>query len=279
MVNPISIQDKSKESYFTFDSLVDDNELLDRLEHENIKTFNEKLLCFNLSLLNSNNFIFFSLILLAVLSLILVISDGNNGSSIIISVTDDMIGFPSYTSIEWMQSSFKYDVSSLNYGSNNKTVSFLPWDMIIEPYKQQIIELTHIKVNNQLIDVFNTSSDVNYQWFIDNNTYYGNPIYIQLNKTSVLLCNVTVSSTSIDQENNKTIVNYFSNFTLASKRIRREIKSLNEDERNTYLDALRITYNLSTTEGRKIYGDKYLSAQDALYMHLNGAATSDCVSL
>ena len=60
------------------------------------------------------------------------------------------------------------------------------------------------------------------------------------------------------------------------KYVRHEIRSLSEDDRGAFLDALSVCYGTQDDEGKRTYGDKYRSSHYMIRKHLEGAASKDC---
>merc|ERR1711871_555841 len=58
---------------------------------------------------------------------------------------------------------------------------------------------------------------------------------------------------------------------LESYYVRRELRSLNDDDRDTLLDAIAITTTMSNEEGQRMYGENYRSLEYFEMMHLQKA--------
>ena len=67
-----------------------------------------------------------------------------------------------------------------------------------------------------------------------------------------------------------------STFAVTAKVVRRELRSLSDDERSAYIGSLHVLYTTSDAEGRARYGDGFVSANYLIRMHLKGAAATDC---
>uniref|UniRef100_A0A7S2GZS8 Tyrosinase copper-binding domain-containing protein n=1 Tax=Octactis speculum TaxID=3111310 RepID=A0A7S2GZS8_9STRA len=65
-------------------------------------------------------------------------------------------------------------------------------------------------------------------------------------------------------------------FTVTSKIIRFELRTLSEAHRTIYFDALHTFYNTGQEEGELKFGPAYMSLQSLLRQHLYGAASKDC---
>ena len=158
-------------------------------------------------------------------------------------------------------------------------VNFLPWDVVAEPYKEQILSVQSFVDTDgntvQYDDIEESTGDnigtahYTITWSINDETYTGKAITFQPNMDpQVLTCTVTISRGEEYRASRE--------FTLAVKYVRREIRSLSDDDRTLFLRTLRLLYDLSTEDGQALYGDKYLSAEGLLFRHLNGAARTDC---
>lgn len=149
-----------------------------------------------------------------------------------------------------------------SYGQPN-SLSMLPWDFLSEPYKTQTIEITEIIDGDASLDV----TDATVTWTIDSTIYTGVSTRFSINATGIYDSTVTVvigSST------------YSRSFTIANKYIRREIRSLTDEDRDEYFDALLKLYEVDQETGEATYGSNYASAEYLLAKHLNGAGRSDC---
>lgn len=60
------------------------------------------------------------------------------------------------------------------------------------------------------------------------------------------------------------------------KYVRRELQSLTNDDREAFLDAFHTLFSVSTTEGRKLYGDRYKSVKYFSTLHNDAGGNSVC---
>lgn len=142
------------------------------------------------------------------------------------------------------------------------SASMLPWDLIVEPYKPNTLSIQSLTLDDASI-----LKDATVVWHINGETYDGISISVSPTYTGAYDCYVTAEVGS------STYIHYF---TLASKYIRREIRTLTDNDRQRYLTALRALYTLSQDEGESLFGTKFVSAESLVYKHLNGAGTTDC---
>lgn len=158
-------------------------------------------------------------------------------------------------------------VADTTYGSI-QTLDDLPWDAVAEPYKKQLFSIDTFTVSDKTMDL----SNYMVSWNIDNQYFYGNEQIIMLNNTGVY--DATVSISSKLSNTNSAVYTY--DFTLAVKYVRREIRTLTDEDREIFFSALELLYSLSETEGQRLYGSKFHNAEYFSYKHLTGAGTTDC---
>jgi hypothetical protein len=65
-------------------------------------------------------------------------------------------------------------------------------------------------------------------------------------------------------------------FAIWVKYVRRELESLTESDRNEFLDALRVLWDVSTVDGQKIYGERYKSLWYFATVHNDAGANRKC---
>lgn len=172
-------------------------------------------------------------------------------------------------------------VRSINPGYGDlQSLDLLPWDAVLEPHKAQGLELSQFVLNGEEVDTV-SSSAYTVSWSIDKKLYYGNQIYFTPTKVGVMDCTVTITKTESSQKPTnkfltgpKTVTTH--SFKLAVKYIRREIRSMSDSDRTKLFNAMHVLYTVDGATGREVYGEKYVSAEEFLYIHLNGAGTSDC---
>jgi hypothetical protein len=149
-----------------------------------------------------------------------------------------------------------------------QTLDDLPWDALAEPYKKQLFSVDSLTVSDKTMDL----SNYIVSWNIGNQYFYGNEQFIMLNNTGAYDATVSISSKS--SNTNSPVYTY--GFNLAVKYVRREIRSLTDEDRETFFSALEVLYSLSETEGQRLYGSKFHNAEYFSYKHLTGAGTTDC---
>jgi hypothetical protein len=142
-------------------------------------------------------------------------SNVNNDFSIEISVKD-----PTYGTIE--------------------TLDDLPWDALAEPYKKQLFSIKTFTVSDKIVDV----SDYIVCWSIDNNIFHGDDTLIMLNNTGIYDATASITTKLSNTMTSNTVYTY--DFTLAVKYVRREIRSLTDEDRETIFTALELLYSLTT---------------------------------
>jgi hypothetical protein len=196
-------------------------------------------------------------------------------------------------------------VTSPGYGTIS-SLSLLPWDAIAEPAKEQEISISITdSVMGTAIPM--SENDLTATWTIAGSTYTGTTTSFQVDETGVYDCTVQVYYSASSRKNKlykqgvlqnleKEIKNNFPSvssevqryfgadgstsytftFTLAVKYVRREIRTLSENDREKVFDAMLTLYKTNQTEGEALYGSKYISIETFMYYHLSGAGSSDC---
>jgi len=165
-----------------------------------------------------------------------------------------------------------FESYSPSYGTL-KAVSQLPWDIIIEPNKGQIIKLSKFVLEG--IDVDTKSDEFSMIWTILGEEYYGPEFEVILTKVGVFTGTVKIfqKTLSITRKSNMKLI-YSEEFSIAVKYIRREIRSLTDTDRKRVFTAFRKLYSVSQEDGKRIYGPAYISAETLLLTHLTAAGTS-----
>jgi hypothetical protein len=230
---------------------------------------------------NSSNTktVWYSLVLFLCLSIVAIVPYINNIDTLKSAFLTSS-WYSSYTDVA-SASSVEISLRSPVYGEL-VVVSYLPWDVVAEPYKEQILSIKSFvdtdgnSINYDESTGGSTSTDYTVIWSVNGETYTGKEISFQLDiDPQILPCSVTISRTSSGGDSSSGYI-ASRTFTLAVKYVRREIRSLSEEDRYLFLRTLRSLYDLSTEDGQALYGDKYVSAEGLLFRHLNGAGRSDC---
>lgn len=159
------------------------------------------------------------------------------------------------------------EVITPGYDSQIASVSLLPWDVVAEPARPQTIRVSSFYLNNVEKDV---DSNFEVTWYLGNDVKLtGQDAVFQFDAVGIHNCTVV-----LNRINGLRV--YETSFTLAVKYVRREIRSLTDEDRNTFFDALYKMYTIDDDVGKQMYGEKFKSAEYYVYKHLNGAGTTDC---
>lgn len=163
--------------------------------------------------------------------------------------------------------SFGIQVVSPGYGAL-KSLSNLPWDMIVEPSRRQEIYLLNPLLEGKSFDLNPTEYLV--QWTIDGKTYKGLSTTFQIDKVGKYTSSIQITA----QESGEKLINR--DFVMMVKYVRREIRTLIDDDRKRFFDSMYKLYTVDETTGLGDYGAKFKTAEHFLYKHMLGAATIDC---
>jgi hypothetical protein len=175
--------------------------------------------------------------------------------------------------LESSSDNYDIDIQAYNPSYDDQiSLDYFQWDALVEPFKDNVMEITSFKIND--VDYTSNVGDKSLytvEWSIDNGNFnfLNSPATVNVEKTGVV--NATVTITDVASS-----VYFTKSFTVGLKYVRREIRTMNDDDRDTFLSALRTLYDVDQTTGEAKYGKKYLSSETILQYHLNGAARSDC---
>lgn len=200
-------------------------------------------------------------------SIILVVQNQSRGS------VDTNLGSPSSTTAFKKVSSYSLSiqVSSPIYDTLESS-SMHPWDAIAEPFREQRIEVTNFELSGQTVDLSTIEDSYHIIWTINGEAYTGNAVAFQIPDVGMYTSSVQLIPKDTSLGNQV----YQKTFTIAGKYVRREIRSLSDDDRNKYFDALYTMYTVNEKDGQKLYGESYKPMEHFLYRHLKAAGTSDC---
>lgn len=168
------------------------------------------------------------------------------------------------TMLESVSTVFNVSVSSPGY-DQLLSLTMLPWDQIAEPNKVQIISLDNFTIDGESVDLENY--DVNWT-LAEGLSLTGSFSEFIVTSTGVYKCSVAIWKPGEDKT-------YTHEFTMAVKYVRREIRTMSDDDRTTFFDALSLMYNTDSDKGNELYGDKFHTAEYFLKKHMTGAAVSD----
>jgi hypothetical protein len=191
-------------------------------------------------------------------------------------------------------------VSSNDYGQI-KSLDYLPWDVVAEPYQDQIFSINSFVVDGESISIDNSDYDIT--WSIDGEDYSGSQVTINLEKTGMLSGSVSIEPRTTSSFYGKRLKSaasrttpkrklrsdynpavyksevsssYDLDFMIGAKYVRREIRQLTDTDRTTVLQTMKMLYDLSEDDGQALYGDKYHSAEYFAAKHLYGGGQTDC---
>jgi hypothetical protein len=165
-------------------------------------------------------------------------------------------------------------VSSVSdcYGIRNATnippYAFLVDSILIEPYKETIIRLADPSFGCSYVWYFNDTSGI----AIVNGTSTDGNIAVTLRKAGKYALFVSEKCDDVlDSSSSRRL-----DMNVWVKYVRRELSSLNEEDRESFLDAFYTLWTVSTTEGKKLYGDRYKSVHYFATLHNDAGGNAVC---
>ncbi|CAM9789260.1 unnamed protein product [Choristocarpus tenellus] len=162
-----------------------------------------------------------------------------------------------------------FSVSNRYSRRGDKIGEGYPWLLdkkLVEPYRD-----TRFEVSNPL-------EGMQYRWTTTpgkgdgaENVVTGNSVEMQLRIIGEH--NVTLEELSTGKDGQTTIVRSLTE-TVIVKYVRREIRSLFDDDRNAMFDAMKVLWEVPYEEGKEIYGEDYVDIWTVDHLHqVGGCAT------
>jgi hypothetical protein len=173
---------------------------------------------------------------------------------------------------------FEIKIDSPGY-STLKSYDLLPWSLIAEPARNQVIYISKMTVNDEEIAIDEDKMDI--KWTIDDKEYTGKSAVFQLPGTYFgTSVDFTVTVSAKESKELAKGVNSLYYFThsdqIMVKYVRREFRTLTDDDKERFTKAMSALYSLDDATGQAKYGSKFRSAEYFLNKHLTGGGMTDC---
>uniref|UniRef100_A0A6V1TYR0 Tyrosinase copper-binding domain-containing protein n=1 Tax=Heterosigma akashiwo TaxID=2829 RepID=A0A6V1TYR0_HETAK len=163
------------------------------------------------------------------------------------------------------------DETSLKFASSNEYTRVTPikavWEHIAEPFRVTTLEATFDG------EVIPNHHHLDFTWEVDGEVQKLKANAIDLTFTTVGLKSVKLT---IADSSSGSVGNYESEVVV--KYVRREIRSLTDEDRKRTLDAIETIYRVDQQTGEELYGENYRSIVSFSKEHLNGAGRLGCDS-
>ena len=149
-------------------------------------------------------------------------------------------------------------------------------NQLFEPYKEHTVRVHNIDSSySYSYSLLNSDGDEAASGTMDIATYSGKSIaYFTSALEEVGQYDLTVTEYSV-VSTEKTVQQEIT-AAVHCKYIRREITSLNEDDREEFLDALYSLWSTNTVDGQELYGDRYKSLYYLATVHMDAGANPVC---
>jgi hypothetical protein len=220
--------------------------------HSNNSSKNNKTNISNITLWKSNMHILFVMLLYPCIFFLFGFYSSQN--TVHIATTDTTNTIRSDTT------SFKLENIRIynDYTKNEPLRSKYPWENIVEPYRPTYFE------------ILDSNTYYNYVWYIDG--------YHQEDGTSMAAAFTSPGSSHIvycESYMNDNLINNIS-LIVYEKYVRREIRDLNDQDKELLLQAITIMQKVPTQIGKALYGDNYFSRDYLTRLYLYMTSSSDC---
>jgi len=156
-------------------------------------------------------------------------------------------------------STTRLDFEIYNSYTQKNPIQYSPWEYLAEPHREATLSIREAFSEGD-------SEPDRYVWEIDGEEKKAGST-ISHTFTSLGTTPIKITDTETDIS--------FSTQVMV-KYVRREIRTLTDEDRNDVLDALETIYRLPTEEGMVIFGDDYRGMDYFLKEHLIGAGQKDC---
>jgi len=144
-------------------------------------------------------------------------------------------------------------------------ITAYPWE-IVEPYR------------DSFLSVSGGQSDSDYVWTITREEDFRSSGYMEIYTGSTITVQFQTPgkySVLVQEMVNSEVVNYLEKSYMC-KYVRREIRSLTEEDRNRYFDAVETLMTVSTEEGKDKFGVDYYDKNWFIREHMYGGAEITC---
>jgi hypothetical protein len=166
-----------------------------------------------------------------------------------------------------VQVNYSVTGSNPDYGEPSRILSYLPWNTLVEPYRENTLTMSSLIVDD--VDVTDKiGGDYTVTWTLDEVEYEGSPVAVFVENIGVMNATVYISYQG-------DVVSQ-THYPIAVKYIRREIRSLTDTERSAWVSTMKMLYTTSLEDGQNTYGGNFYNAEWFSYQHLNGAGRNDC---
>jgi len=139
------------------------------------------------------------------------------------------------------------------------------WQHFAQRYRDTRIETT--STNDCAADNFGQRWDIIRPDSTYGGTFYGSPV-------EVMFADHGHHTVKLTETCGDTTTSY--EYDVMSKHVRYEIRSLSNEDRNAFFNALHAVYNTNQKDGVAKYGAKFRSIEYLVREHLYGAASKDC---
>jgi hypothetical protein len=148
-----------------------------------------------------------------------------------------------------------------------------PWDNVFEPFRTTTFEINYNENVLSKSDAF-TNDDVYYEWYVDGYHHTTGPMaLVTFTDEPGIQHEISLKQRLLSTGE---YVGAAVSLTGIVKYVRREIRTLIDQDREAFFQAISIMQRVPTAVGQKVYGSKYRSRDFLNRIHLYWGGVTDC---
>ena len=156
-------------------------------------------------------------------------------------------------------------VVSDHYSSSDGYEQYYPYNLLAEIYRPTTLKVAAVDSDST------TFSGCEYGWAVDGSTWSDTTVQLTFNTLGWHQVDLTATC----HESSSSIQAHGS-FYVMVKHVRREIRSLSDDDRRDFFTAMETVFRLDQAEGERLHGPNFRSIGVMVREHLRGAADRTC---
>mmetsp|Transcript_17451 Transcript_17451/g.32044 ORF Transcript_17451/g.32044 Transcript_17451/m.32044 type:complete len:688 (+) Transcript_17451:35-2098(+) len=157
------------------------------------------------------------------------------------------------------------------YGSEVPGDGYYPWSLIAEPHK-----LSTLVASEPEGLTLAAGSSASFHWHIpaDNKLVWGSSMEHKFTSTGAH--EVHLSRYELNPSTGVKAQTHHLSTTVMVRYVKREMRSLTDAARDSFLSALQTVFSTSSEQGTKLYGSSFVGIEQLVREHLYGAGERDC---
>jgi hypothetical protein len=158
-----------------------------------------------------------------------------------------------------------------------------PYDYLVQIHKETVLAVSNADDASSMIQAMGSDYDFTYAWELYStgvSSAEGDHVEVTFDTLGYHTVRVTRSVSAPEGTDMAAtalpLLNSILTTQVMVKYVRRELRSMTDDDRNGFFEALKLIYTVGQTDGTATYGSKYRSIEYLVAEHLQGAASKEC---